>query len=128
MLITCPGCGAQTTDVHGTCRECGAPIVRPVTAAMRFRYCAQAFVIMAFVNFTSFWIISLLAGGSAFTGKIEGGRYFLREHHGFTEVGRGFYEFLYYHECSVFITFPLAFVFIALASLTEPGAMRRLLH
>jgi len=77
----------------------------------------RLFVIVAYlwvIAFLTFFIVSVIAGGSAGDGKIEKGRYYLGSHGEYTEVSR-----VTYVACAVLemvvngiLTFALFFVFL----------------
>jgi hypothetical protein len=70
----------------------------------------KTLVLVAVLNFVLFWIIGVSIGGEALTGKIEDGRYFLREYGRYTEVTHGVWMYSKVHTISVYVTFPLAFI------------------
>ena len=71
--------------------------------------------ILAFVNFTLFWSVSLCLGGDALNGKIENGHYYLANHGELKEVSEATWNYSYYHSVSVLITHPLGIGSMALA-------------
>jgi hypothetical protein len=71
------------------------------------RVCATIFFI-GIANFAVFFVMALLLGGDAVSGKIESGRYYLSSHGRLTEVSRRTYFYSRYHTYSVWIMHPLA--------------------
>ena len=43
------------------------------------------------ISFSTFWIVGVIAGGSAVDGKVEDSRYYLASHGRYTEVSRSTY-------------------------------------
>lgn len=78
----------------------------------QYRICG-AVVCLAFVNFTVLSVAANFLGGNAICGKVEAGRYFLRDHSRFTEVSRTTFTCCLFHGYSVYITHPLALAAIA---------------
>ena len=62
---------------------------------------------VAMVNFTVFWIASLILGGDAIGGKIDNGRYYLSNKGKYAEVSHGVWVYSKIHTISVWITHPL---------------------
>lgn len=67
-------------------------------------------LIIAFINFISFWIISVAKGGEALNGKMEDGKFFVASHGRYTEVSRVFFEFNRIQSISVWVTHSCAFL------------------
>ena len=61
-------------------------------------------LIIAFINFISFWIISVANGGDALNGKQEDGKFFVASHGRYTEVSRVFFECNRIQSISVWVT------------------------
>ena len=68
----------------------------------------RVLLVIAAVNFTTFWIIAAISGGDALNGKLEGGRYFLCSHGRYTEVSHAFFRYSYVHAITVLMTHPAA--------------------
>ena len=66
--------------------------------------------IIAIVNFTSFWITSVLSGGDAINGKVESGKYFIMSHGRYTEASKLFFDYSRIHTYSVWVTHSAAFI------------------
>ena len=66
--------------------------------------------IVAFINFTTFWIVAVLNGGDAVNGGEKGGRYFLASHGRYTEVSKAFFDYSRIHAISIWITHAAAFL------------------
>jgi hypothetical protein len=64
----------------------------------------RAILIIAFINFISFWIISVANGGDALNGKMEDGKFFVANHGRYTEVSRVFFELNRIQSISVWVT------------------------
>jgi hypothetical protein len=62
----------------------------------------------ALANFAVFWIVAVLNGGDAVSGREEGGRYFVSSHGHYTEISKAFFEYSLIHTRSVWFTHPLA--------------------
>ena len=69
---------------------------------------AAALFLIAFLNFTAFWIVALCIGGDAMNGKVQAGRYYLANHGKYTEVTQCVWAYSKIHTISVWITHPLA--------------------
>jgi hypothetical protein len=78
------------------------------------KYFAYTLFAIGILNFTSFFIISLVIGGDAVNGKTEGGKYYVSEHGHDTEVSRSVFDYSRFHAHSVWVTHPLAFVGVLL--------------
>lgn len=63
--------------------------------------------ILAFNNFMAFWIAAVNLGGTASSGKVAAGRYYVSNHGELTEVSRNAYIYSITHETTVWITHPL---------------------
>lgn len=74
------------------------------------RYLCIGFFVLAFVNFTAFWLIAVYLGGDAVNGRIADGHYFLMAHGRYTEVSAAIFNYSKWHVYSTWITHPLAFV------------------
>jgi hypothetical protein len=72
-------------------------------------YLALVVVVVAMLNF--FWFMAeSISTGTASTGRIVNGHYFLNNHGTYTEVSRDAWEWSRLHEISTFLTHPLAMV------------------
>jgi|GEM_PF-870602 len=67
-------------------------------------------LIIAFINFISYWIISVANGGDALNGKQEDGKFFVASHGRYTEVSRVFFECNRIQSISVWVTHACAFL------------------
>ena len=84
---------------------------------------ATAVIVIGFVNF--FWFISeAMAFGTARSGEIIDGRYFLNNKSIYTEVGQAMWVWSQIHEASLVITHPLAIAGMAYLSLRRASAAR----
>jgi hypothetical protein len=79
---------------------------KPILARKIQTVCEIIFAI-AFVNFFTCMIISLIIGGSAQLGKIDGEHYYVGDHGHFREVPFIIYLYSLIHTYSLFITHPL---------------------
>jgi hypothetical protein len=79
------------------------------------RQFVQGFVAVAVVNFVLFCAISLCIGGSAGSGKVENGRYFLSSHGRLTEVSHGVWMYSRYHELTMIVLWVSMFVVLGVA-------------
>ena len=70
----------------------------------------QVLLILGIVNFLSFVLVSLAIGGSASSGRIIDGRYYVAVSTHYTEVSRGVWWYSETHAISNFVTFPLMVV------------------
>ena len=81
--------------------------------------------IICLVNFAVFFTHSMAQGGSAGTGKREGGRYFVGSGGRYREVSEERWRVMRAHEYSVFVTHPLFLLvgapLLIYARRTEPG-------
>src|SRR5262245_5893722 len=75
--------------------------------------------VIAFVNFTVFWIVAGRIGGDAMSGKIENGHYYLCNHGKYTEVTPSVWHYSRAHIISTWITHPLAILGFGLIALSE---------
>lgn len=64
----------------------------------------RVILIIALINFASFWIISVANGGDASNGKKEDGRFFVANHGRYTEVSSAFFECNRIQSISVWVT------------------------
>src|SRR5262249_832635 len=53
----------------------------------------RAILLIAMLNFLTFWYGALILGGDAGNGKKDGGRFFVGEHGKYTEVTEGVYRY-----------------------------------
>jgi len=72
------------------------------------RSCITVFLI-AWLNFTVYWIVGVSLGGFADIGRVEGGRYFLGSHGRYTEVSEAVFTYSRIHGKSTLITHGLMF-------------------
>lgn len=68
--------------------------------------CVVVFAI-AFINFASFWVMAVLLGGDALSGKVVDGQFFLGNRDQYTQVSEAIYEYSLWHTRSTWITHPL---------------------
>jgi hypothetical protein len=61
-------------------------------------------------SFAAFWIVAVILGGDAASGRVEDGHYYLSSHGRLTEVSRGTFLYSRVHTYSIWITHPLAIV------------------
>jgi len=86
---------------------------------------ATVLIAIGFVNF--FWFIfEAMALGTASSGQIIDGRYFLNNKGIYTEVGQAMWVWSQIHEASLLVTHPLTLASIAYLSLRRRSASRRL--
>lgn len=67
----------------------------------------RAILLIAMLNFLTFWYGALILGGDAGNGKKDGGRFFVGEHGKYTEVTEGVYRYSRLHGFSLLVTHPL---------------------
>jgi hypothetical protein len=80
-------------------------------------FAAWAVFLAALANYAVFWTVGVAIGGTAVTGKVEGGRYYVANHGRLTEVSREVWVYSDYHTRSTWITHPLAVLaFVVMAS------------
>jgi hypothetical protein len=80
-------------------------------------FSALAVFLGALLNFTVFCLVGMAIGGTAVTGKVEGGRYYVANHGRLTEVSREVWVYSDRHTRSTWITHPLAVLaFVVMAS------------
>jgi len=88
---------------------------------------ATVLIAIGFVNF--FWFIfEAMALGTASSGQILDGRYFLNNKGIYTEVGQAMWVWSQIHQASLLVTHPLTLASIAYLSLRRGSASRRLPH
>ncbi|MCL4217532.1 MAG: hypothetical protein KJ052_11085 [Candidatus Hydrogenedentes bacterium] len=75
-----------------------------------FAIISRVLFIIAILNFTAFFIVSLQLGGDAINGKIEDGHYFLASKGNYTEVSPAIFNYSRAHVYSVFATTALLFI------------------
>jgi hypothetical protein len=63
--------------------------------------------VVALVNFTAFFVLSLTWGGDALNGKVVGGRYYLGHKGRYVEVSEARWRASRAHAISVLVTHPL---------------------
>ena len=86
---------------------------------------ATVLIAIGFVNF--FWFIfEAMALGTASSGQIIDGRYFLNNKGIYTEVGQAMWVWSQIHEASLLVTHPLTLASIAYLSVRRSSASRRL--
>jgi hypothetical protein len=83
------------------------------------RTLAKILVFGAIVNFFAFLIGVSLAGGSALSGRIEGGEHLLVERGRWTKVEPWVWRYVRAHEISVFVTHPLAMLGFGILAVTR---------
>jgi hypothetical protein len=64
----------------------------------------QVLAVIAFVNFTIFWIVAVDSGGDAWNGYQRDGKYFLASHGKYTQVSHRFWMYSYYHVIATWVT------------------------
>jgi hypothetical protein len=69
---------------------------------------------LAFVNFFSFFFVSLYLGGDALNGYARGGHYFLCSHGRYTDVSEAVWTYSHWHAISVIVTHVSVFVLLAI--------------
>ena len=79
-----------------------------------FANLGPALFVIALLNFFVFANVALIIGGDAINGKIENGVYFVAGNGGLTKVSHSVWIYSYWHAISVFVTFPLGFLGMAL--------------
>ena len=75
--------------------------------------CIVVFV-LAWVNFTVYWIVGVCLGGFANIGRVEIGKYFLGSHGRYTEVSEAVFRYSRIHGQSTLITHALMFASVLL--------------
>jgi hypothetical protein len=88
----------------------------------RFVY---GFVGMAVLNFLLFCAISVCIGGSAWSGKVEDGRYFLSMNGRLTEVSHGVWTYSRYHEFTMLVLWVSMFVVLGVAHVYADACRRQ---
>lgn len=96
--------------------------------AQKIQTVCEIILAIAFVNFITFFFISLIIGGSAPIGKIDGEHYYVGDHGHFREVPFIIYLYSLIHTYSLFITHPLVFLAGWVHFSTGGGNMGRLPH
>jgi hypothetical protein len=81
-----------------------APVIPSPVVPSRFEKVVQAFLLVAVINFFLFVIGSLVLRGDAINGKVENGRYFVRQGREYKEVPRALFLYSKYHLYSVIVT------------------------
>ena len=72
---------------------------------------------LVLINFIIFVIITIFIGGDAINGKVENGHYYLHGYsietglRDYTEVSKSIFDYSKWHIYSIWITFPLIFVY-----------------
>jgi hypothetical protein len=69
------------------------------------------------INFMVFIAVASRIGGDAVNGKEENGHYFLANHGHLTEVTAGVFTYSLWHVRSLFLTFPLGMLAMALLAM-----------
>ena len=82
-------------------------------------------ILVGFVNFFSFVLISVMIGGDALNGHAAGGHYYLASHGKLTEVGQGLFAYSKWHALSLFVTHPLAIIAMAIRAAREKRKRRQ---
>jgi hypothetical protein len=71
----------------------------------------NALIAIGFLNFVLFIVGTLYLGGDAWSGKIEGGKYYVWGYHNgtkeYSEVSRAAFDYSRFHVYSVMVTWPL---------------------
>lgn len=62
---------------------------------------------IAILNFMTFWIVALVIGGDAVSGKVLGGHYYVSSHGKLTEVSPRVWHYSRAHTISVWVTHPV---------------------
>ena len=83
-------------------------------------------ILLAFLNFWAFMLITTWMGGSAGNGKIEDGHYFLGEHGHYSEVSQTLFQRMRLYEYAMFTTHGLGMlagvlVFLVLPRFLQPA-------
>jgi len=73
---------------------------------------ATVILILCILNFIAFAVCSIIYGGSAGNGYIDGERYYFSDHGKVTEVSEQIWNYSSLHTKSLFITHPLAFILL----------------
>src|SRR5207248_8596590 len=66
--------------------------------------------VIAFINFTVYWVAALCLGGDALNGYARDGHYYLGSHGAYTEVSRAVWRYSYCHTISTWVTHGLVFI------------------
>jgi hypothetical protein len=80
-----------------------------ITRKVLYGSCIAVFL-LAWLNFTIYWIVGVYLGGFANIGQAEGGRYFLASHGRYTEVSQAVFTYSRIHGYSTLITHALVLV------------------
>ena len=80
-----------------------------ITRKVLYGLCIAVFL-LAWLNYTIYWIVGVCLGGFADIGRVEGGRYFLGSHGRYTEVSQALFTYSRIHGYSTLITHALVFV------------------
>ena len=86
----------------------------PVTITPRGKQILFVVMIAFTINFMIFFGTSLLLGGTATSGYIENGHYYLSNHAVDTEVSEMVWKLSYMHTIATYLTFPLNFLVLLL--------------
>ena len=92
-----------------------------------WRVCVLSVFLIALINFAALFLVDVSTGsGSARSGTVENGHYYLRQRHGRREeVSPGFWKYRWWHETSLLVTHPLAMGSMLVAYLYASRIRRR---
>ena len=85
------------------------------------RIVCYALFFLAWLNFAAFIFISLWIGGDAVSGRIEDGKYYVRNRHQYTEVSRQVFLYSKYHVYLVWILHPIGLLSLAYVAFKDRG-------
>lgn len=74
---------------------------------------------LAIVNFILFFIISLIIGGTAISGFVSDGHYYVKDHGKITETSSFVWYFSKIHSISVFITHPVGIIAVIFYNISK---------
>ena len=83
--------------------------MRKIPARTACDWAVAIWVILTLANFLVFALIALHLGGTAVSGRVSDGHFFLGSHSRYTEVSRQVFIYSRWHCYSVFITFAVSF-------------------
>lgn len=81
----------------------------------------QTLWIITIINFLVFWVVAVAIGGDALNGYHSDGHYFLKNHGQLTEVSREVFFYSEWHAISVFVSYGILFLWMALVRRTAVG-------
>jgi hypothetical protein len=107
------------SSFHSTSRSAAVPELGSLGGANMFNRISNAVAAICIVNWMAWGVISIFIGGTAWHGKVEGGKYFFLNHSHYVQVSPSVFEYSRIHGYFAFAGLGLFFVVAVTKLLVE---------